>query len=416
MKLYAFPEKKGWKIFLFLFLFGLLQLSRDTLVAQNIVGVIPSQFLTAVLAVIAGVIFLLVNRKQFREILKDPRMAVALAAAVFILVPMLVKRDFQLMYLSFLFYVLVSLFLSFFLTPETLSKYYLLILTPLAAYSVIAAYGLRILPDRGILQFPVFVNPTGVEFYQMGLAQVPLTFVKNRNFGIFREPGVYQFFLILGLYLNNETVNWEKSWQTWTVNVILGITMLTTFATGGIIEMGLLAVYLFFEKKWYRSSWGKIGAAALILAVGGAAAWILITKNSLYADLTYMFAKFRDPENGVIRFAAIAKDIEIFFHHPLVGDTMEKVFGVVVSNSTSTMVLFATLGILGGCFHTAGWVALVWDRKRSIFGNLLLLLILFMSFNTQNLSWNTVFWMLPTVALVHRGLPLILGRTDPKEA
>ena len=31
----------------------------------------------------------------------------------------------------------------------------------------------------------------------------------------------------------------------------------------------------------------------------------------------------------------------------------------------------------------------------------------FMSFNTQNLTWDLFFWLFPMVALCQRGLPLI---------
>lgn len=70
----------------------------------------------------------------------------------------------------------------------------------LAVYSL-AAFALRPLADRGILTPPVFANAYGGEFYNYILAFVPETMVRDRNFGIFREPGVYQFFLFLALYL-----------------------------------------------------------------------------------------------------------------------------------------------------------------------------------------------------------------------
>ena len=40
----------------------------------------------------------------------------------------------------------------------------------------------------------------------------------------------------------------------------------------------------------------------------------------------------------------------------------------------------------------------------------LLLLILFMSFNTQNLTWNIFFWLFPAMALTERVIPLISSK------
>lgn len=407
MRLYSYPEKKGWKLLFAAFFLLILLLSRDTLLALNMVGFYKSQILTALLILTTGVFFLIYQRKQLKAIVSDPRIILMALSAVLLLVPMILKRDWQLMYFSILFYVLTGIFISYFISLEAASKYYVVMMAGLGIYSVLCTYVLRILPDRGMIQIPVFLNSREVEFYNFGLAQVSLEYVKNRNFGIFREPGVYQFFLLLGLYLNNYRVSWEKHWQLWTVNILLAVTMLSTFATGGVIEMGLLAAFLFFDKKWYRQRIARCIACGLILLAAGGAAWILLTKNGLYEDFMVMITKFSSEESGSTRFDAIAVDAGIFFHHPILGDKVEQVLHAVESNSTSTMVLYAFLGFLGGSFHVVSWAALSWDKERGILGNLILLVILFMSFNTQNLSWNIIFWLFPMLALAQRGLPLL---------
>lgn len=154
------------------------------------------------------------------------------------------------------------------------------------AYSVLAAYILRIGVDRGAYAVPVFRNSMGFEFHNFFLSIVPDTYVKNRNFGIFREPGVYQFFLITALYLNNYEVEWKKTWQLWLVNGILAATMVSTFATGGVAEMGLLAIVLFFDKKWYRDKRICAVAVGLILCVAVIAAFPLPGKTSSTGKFT----------------------------------------------------------------------------------------------------------------------------------
>ena len=407
MKLYPFPEKKGFQWLLGLYLTALLMLSRDTLLSLNLIGFVRSQVISAGLVAILAFLFLLCYRKQMGQILKDPRMLLAAFSAAVMLVPMICKRDWQLMYLSILFYMLTGIFFSYFWELKQASRYYVGILSVLGAYSVLCTYLLRILPDRGILNVPVFSNPLNVEFYNFGLAQVSLQYVKNRNFGIFREPGVYQFFLLLGLYLNNYRADWEKNWQLWTMNIVLAVTMLSTFATGGVIEMGLLAIFLFFDKKWYRQKKARLAAYGLILLGIAGAAWIILTKNGLYVDFMGMITKFSSEESGATRFHAIGIDADLFFHHPLLGNTVPNVLHVVESNSTSTMVLYAFLGVFGGSLHVLSWAALTWDAKRGISSNLLLLIILLMAFNTQNLSWNLIFWLFPMMALAQRGLPLL---------
>ena len=342
MKLYSYPEKKGWKLLFAAFFLLILFLSRDTLLAMNVVGFAKSQILSALLVMGAGILFLLYQRKHLKEILLDKRAALMVLSAALLLIPMICKRDWQLMYFSILFYILTGILISYFVSLQTASRYYVVMMAGLGLYSVLCTYVLRILPDRGILNVPVFSNPLNVEFYNFGLAQVSLQYVKNRNFGIFREPGVYQFFLLLGLYLNNYRADWEKNWQLWTMNIVLAVTMLSTFATGGVIEMGLLAIFLFFDKKWYRQKKARLAAYGLILLGIAGAAWIILTKNGLYVDFMGMITQFSSEESGATRFHALGIDADLFFHHPLLGDTVPNVLHVVESNSTSTMVLYAS--------------------------------------------------------------------------
>ena len=407
MNQYPFSQNRWFKILFSLFFLGILLFSRDTLLTLNILGFPLSQLLTVLLFLGAGILFLFCRRSQLKQILTDRRMLLMLFSAVLMLVPMILKRDWQLMYLSILFYILAGIFLSYFLDIRTAARYYVTILSVLSVYSVLCTYVLRILPDRGILSVPVFVNSKGFSFYNFGLAQVSIDYVSKRNFGIFREPGVYQFFLLLGLYLNNYRADWEKNRQLWTINLCLAFSMLTTFATGGVIEMGLLAIFLFFDKKWYRQRKARLAAYGLILLDIAGAAWILLTKNSLYVEFMGMITKFGSEESGASRFDAIFTDLQIFLKHPLLGDTVKNVLHVVENNTTTTMVSYAMLGILGGSLHVAGWAALSWDRERGVISNLFLLLILFMSFNTQNLSWNLIFWLFPMLALAERVLPLL---------
>ncbi len=413
MKRYSFPDKKVYQVLFVLFLFCMLMTSRDTMFCLHLLGFYRTQLVVVLLLAAVGILFLWVQRKNLREIFTDGRMWLILGAAVLMLLPMLVKRDWQLMYFSILLNICAAIFLTYFVSLEQTAKCYVVILTGLSAFSVLATYFLRILPDRGLLPVPVFDNGR-VDFYNFFLSIVPIDYVKNRNFGIFREPGVHQFFLLLGLFLNNYTAQWKKSWQLWTVNAVLGFTMLSTFATGGLIEMGLLVIFLFWDKKWYRDKRARYAAYGVILALCVAVAVILIQKNSLYYELIGVFGKFKDSDSGSSRLDSIYMDLQFFLHHPIFGERLSTVLHGVADNTSSTMIQYAAFGAVTGSLHVAAWGFLAWDRKRNILGNLLLLLILFMSFNTQNLIWDLFFWLFPVMALAERGLPLLSERRRKK--
>ena len=409
MRLYPFPEKKIWKILFALYLFALLMLARNGMLSCVLWGFYKTQILMLLIMGAGVLAFAVVNRRELKQIFTDRRMLAAAVCGVVILLPMVVKRDWQLMYFSILIYLLFAVFLSYFISLKDTAKCYVLILCALSVYAILATYVLRLLPDEGLVNVPIFFNDKGRDYYNFGLAFVSITHVKERNFGIFREPGIYQYFLLLALFLTNYTVEWKSRKQLWLANLILAATMVTTMATGGVVELGLFVVVVFFDKKMYRDKrllWIAIGlvtALAVVLAVSFA------MRNRIYW-LVYdtLFEKFVNRSDSVTeRTEAIIVDLQLFLQHPIFGTRLSDVLHAVRNNTTSTMILYAVFGILSGSFHIVAWTALVWSRERRVWANLALLVILFMSFNTQNLTGDVFFWLFPVMALVERGLPLL---------
>lgn len=417
MKYYRFPEWKWGNAALGLFLLALLTFSRESIFCTTVIPFVRCQAITLALLLALGIWFLFVNRGQWKGIFTDGRMAAAAVLAVVLLLPMAVKQDWRLMYVSILLGLLVAVLFSYFSTTEEVAKVYVVVIACLGAYSLLTHYGLRYLVEGGMVKVPSFRNYFGFEFYNFGLSVESATYVKNRNFGLFREPGVYQYFLVLALVLNNYHIAWKKDWQLWLVNGILAMTVLSTFATGGVIEMGLLAVVLFFDKKWYKSRLGLGLCIAAVVGVCTAAAWILIGKGPLYQDFYYMFYKLVSPEESTVsRVGSIAMNLQMFLKNPLVGQDMALVLEMIQDNTSSTTILLATTGIFGGLLHIASWFALAWSRERKVWVNLALVMILFMSFNTQNLTWDLFLWLLPVMALLEKGIPCVRGlRNNTKE-
>ena len=414
MNQYPFP-KKSWTGSVFgLFLFAMLLLARDTLITSVKLGFYKSQFLMLALIGLLFVIFLVYNRRNLRAIVADRRMLVMAVFAAILLLPMLVKRDWQIMYLSILLCLLFPVFLTYFTDYCTVARYYVGILTALSAYSVIATYLFRQLVWAGVLQVPVCVNDAGMEFYDFLLCFGVTDPFWHRNFGIFREPGVYQFFLLLGLYLNHYAVSWRKETTRWLVSALLVITMFTTYAIGGFIETGLFAVFVYFEKKYYRGKLGRWLGVSVIVAMVAAVGFLLIrmrmpgfAASPLY-ELYDMFIRLTtDSESLVDRFSAIFTDVKFFVKNPLTGAKIAPVLHGTNHNTSSTLVLYAILGFFGGTLHIATWVALLWKKERNVIANLILLGIFLMSFNTQNLTADVFFWLFPCMALIQRGLPFL---------
>lgn len=414
MKRYSLLDTRISKGFFFVYLTAMLFLSRDTLFSSSIVGFQKSQLLMFALIGVLGIWFLAKNRKNLKSILTDSKMIAFGISAMVLLVPMLVKQDWQLMYFSILLCMLFAVFLTYFTTSAHVAKYYVAIICLIGFYSVIATYGLRELAQTGRISPRVFYNSNGWDFFDFGFTYVVTWEYWHRNFGIFREPGVYQFFVLLALYLNNYSVRWDKAWTMWVCNGILVITMISTFAIGGFAELALFAVFLFLDKKYYREKWGRIAPLAIVLAALGIMGYVVYIclyktfEHTIFYELYDMCVRlFTKSESSTDRLNAIWTNLELMAEHPLIGNPVAAVLHGTTHNTSSTLLLYAILGVLGGTVNVAAWIALAWKRERCVIGNLILLMILFMSFNTQNLVANVFFWLFPMMALAERGLPMI---------
>lgn len=407
MKYYRFPDNPVTKTLLALYLFAMLYLCRSSMFCLSVVGFYPSMAIILALTILLGLGFLWYQRGNWKAVFSDGRIKLAAILTAVVLVPMVVKRDWQLMYLSILLFVYISILLSYVISWRELAKYYVLTLTALAVYSILAAYVFRIPIDMGLVEKDVFRNASDFGVYNFWFAAVPRTFAKYRNFGIFREPGVYQYFLLLGLFLAQYGVRWQRERSKWIVTAILSVTMLTTFATGGVAELGLLALFVFFEQKLYRNKVLVALVAVAAVLLGIFLLYCYRARNQLWEQLYLMVVgKFVYQEDSVTeRTEAIFANLDMIRHHPLVGTTLQEVLHSVANNTSSTLILLAGFGILCGSVPIFAWVALVWQKERSALANICLLVILFLSFNTQNMTWDQFFWLFPVMALAETVVP-----------
>lgn len=412
MNRYAMLDTKWGKVLFGAFLCAMLLLARDTLITSCVIGFTKSQLLMLGLICLFGFVFLLRHRRNWKRILTDKRMLLMAVSALVLLIPMIVKQDWQMMYFSILLCLLAAVFLTYCVSWQETAKYYVLILAVLGIYSLIGMYVLKPLAMAGKIPAAVFVNSAGGEFFDFGLTFVVPSLYWHRNFGIFREPGVYQFFLILGIYLTHYGISWKKERNRWLMTAILTATLVSTFAIGGFIELALLAVFVYFDKKYYRTKAGMVLGGAAVAAVIAVVLHIISEirtpyfEHTVYYEFYDMFRRLTTDSNSLVdRLSAIFVSTELFLKHPVVGDTIANVLHGTAHNTSSTLILYAVLGFVGGTLNVAAWAALLWKRERNVLGNLFLMLILFMSFNTQNLTADVFFWLFPYMALAEVLLP-----------
>lgn len=412
MTYYRFQDNKISKTLFFLFILGVQLLSRGTMITNLFLRFVEAQFLLLGLIAAGALVFVVANRKQLKQIMTDRRMIAVAAATVMVLGIMILKRDWRLMYFSILLCFYFAIFLTYFVTLQETAKCYVLIMLFLSIYAILGQFVLKPMVHIGLIDGRPFDSPGGWHMFNFGLAY---TVDKNtelmnaiRLFGIFREPGLFQIFLFIAIQLNNYTVEWKKQWKMWAVDVVLFAALLLTFATGGVIALGLYVVFLFFDKKLYRDKRICILAIALVV-IGATAVGVAIAQGGTWAmELIWIFQKItHGTDSYTDRVLSIVVNAQTFLQHPILGNDIESTLHAVTNNTATSPILFAAFGIFMGMVHVASWVALAWKKERSVIMNLILLVILFMPFNTQNVIGDIYFWLFPVMALVEKGLPLI---------
>lgn len=356
----------------------------------------------------AGVLALLYRRrKQLKTLFFSRQACLFCLCLILYAIPMVIKRDWQMMYISVIFAIFVPLMLSFWVDSRQLSRYYVLTICFFSVCSVLINYVLRPLIDAGLFTSPTIFGDDGFYNLFFGVSCVNPA-LRNRNFGIFREPGVYQYFLILALYLNNDRAQWEKLRTVWLCNFLLVLTMLSTLALGGLVETALLAVILFFDKGWYRNRKAQVIAASGIVFLIAAYNIIHWIDGPLWGEIWMLKHKLFSGEDSVTdRTGSLLLNVRLFLAHPLFGARLREVLQnpVLLNNTSSTTILFAMTGVLGGAFHVFSWIAMTWKKNRNLLFSLGYALILSMSFNTENLITNVFFWLFPMVLLCERLSP-----------
>lgn len=412
MNYYRFPETKTVKISFVLFLLALQMVARSTMYTSVFLGFLPSQIIMIGLVLTIGILFLVNNRKNLKQIFTDRRMIAFIIAGVVILVPMVVKRDWQMMYFSILLGCFFAVFLTYFTTVGEVAGVYVRIMMVLGICALTGQFLLKPMVNAGWLPAIRFDSPGGWHMYNFGL-----TFAVDKNthmddamrvFGIFREPGLYQIFLFIAIHLNNYWVQWKKQWHMWGADVILFAALLTTFATGGVLALALYIVFLFFDKGLYRDRRLRILAAAAVIAGVVLLVVALIQGGTWAYELVGMVEKiFKRTYSYTARLDAIVSNVRIFFSSPFWGEDISTVMYSTSINTATSTILFAVFGVAGGCLHVLSWAALAWKKERHVLMNLILMVILFVPFNTQNVIADMFFWLFPVMALTEKGLPLL---------
>lgn len=288
-------------------------------------------------------------------------------------------------------------------------RHYTGIMKFLALFSV-GQYALFLLAYPVTLLAPQMFNINGYRFsnwiFTVSLNKEHYYIMPYRNWGIYREPGVYMGFLVLALMLEAFCKPKPKMLDIG----ILVAAIVTTFSTAGyFILVPLLLTYLLQSgidgKKKFM---GILGIAAVLAAA-------LICINAFEIPVyNWLFKKINvDGGSGDSRFGSVLSNLALFAKSPLLGNgwlgmaensaTIQNV--ITTHHNTNTLLMyFAIYGVVFGSVMLWGSIRFFTGLRRGVAGWLMALCWI-LALSNENLTLNNIVCLVAFYGLVYGKAP-----------
>lgn len=278
------------------------------------------------------------------------RLNIYILFLIIILSSMFINRDFR----SGYFYLLIIYLTCFLLTSlYSFDQIYSIFSKSMVIISAVSIIGflIQLLIPSLLNCFPIIDNVNYHHFYFLGLTNVSFKYDSFiRNWGPFREPGVFQAFIIIAIIyclFRNKKVNLFEI-------IILSLALITTFSTTGYIAFLLiLLACLSSNKNSMNKEQVRIIYMVLILAIFG------LIYMTFFTDLMYkqgygsVFGKLfgaYESDSYSARKLSFLVNIRIFFENIICGkgityvDTMFKYYaqhyyGILVNDNTNMLFI-----------------------------------------------------------------------------
>lgn len=371
-------QNKIEKTNLFL-IFLILFFSSDTL----LFGTIDSRFLTlfgycvdiGFIVLIPIIMFMRGKRLKLRQ--RESRITIVLIGAL--ILSSLVNGDIRGGYIMSIAMALFAFIVSEEIAFEDFSKAFALIMFILALCSIVGFTIFSIVPELNKYGF-IAKNYIGTTFYHYLLYMHCTDSIgASRNWSIFREPGIYQIYLIIALLI--ELYYYDKKEKKRGVLVFgtLIIAILTTKSTTGYVAL-LLVILYFLLKENYLTNHRKVQNLFISIGLLLCVFFVLLVNWSHYFFelIVPHLDKFNKASikyhSFYARFSSIGINAYLWILNPLFGNGITKkdvlfskvakmLYGIENSCDTNTILAqFSIYGIIVGVI----WIYAIVNMSRKV--------------------------------------------------
>lgn len=358
----------------------------------------------------AVVIFLIILKNRIN---KDS-LLLLLIMYLIIIASCIINREFNRSNLIIALLIIEAALLTEYINFESFACYFDNILYFLAVISLVGTALYYIKPSL-VSGFPVIINSVGAKYYNgfFYVWEVGTSFFRNQ--GLFREPGVYQFYLGLGIFFQLFCLKCK-------INriIIYSLVLVTTFSTTGYVVLLIFWIVIIFDKDLFKGKY--IYKLSLVMVFILAIVYVLLNNSEFlfgdyYSSGNYsVFGKIKSikligpvEEIGgasVARIASVVMNSYIGLNNPLFGVgimNMSKMYLVLSMQfyhaelTYSTETLFyqaARFGVPYFLIWGYGYYNLIKKIKSNMFEIILIGLFFGIGLCTECYIYNIIVYLL----------------------
>lgn len=244
-------------------------------------------------------------------------------------------------------------------------------------------------------------NTANTPFYNLFIYVAPTVTDSVRNYGIFREPGVYQMYLIISLVLMlYYTPKFELK-----KFVVVSMALFLTFSTTGYIAYVGVAALLVIKRKGKGMSQKQRRTVLTLLAL---CVLLLVTQTDLLSSEGMVFDKFSNSgrHTTIARMSSLTTNVKIWLQYPIFGAGLQNVndmfetitlrdYGFASPHNTNTFLCeLATFGIFYFILFCTGIVRFSRLFGYSLLEHTLFFALLFVLSIGEKLTFSPFFYIM----------------------
>lgn len=361
-------------------LFLLLVFNNETL-ANNLCSFVyqPTQYVVAIILIC--VVISSISQDRFRYFNKNLCLAAAFLVCCIGCVAVFdsARNGYNVLGVALIATVAIVSFVEI----EDFALFYIDSITCLSVYSLVCTYVLKFFTSG----FGVVSNSSGVSFYNYGLCYVHIGNSYYRNFGLFREPGVFAYFICMAivLLLTINTNNENRRRDSFSL-IVLIITLISTFSTTGYLALAVIIVWLTLIKKNIQ-----LKTVCVLLALTIIMAFF--TSRAIENPLSKLN---KNSSSFQFRIETVRTAMGLIVQHPLgLGinkglAAMKDNYGLPAYHNTNT---WTTLGVYLGVPYMLCSLAGFWKFSRKVLDSVLLFMPFLLLLSGELLIYDPFFYV-----------------------